>query len=176
MNSYYFYKADRVRHQANASLTKYASGFAGEHNLKFGAELERSFVKSEQGYPGEMYVNANFGVPYYAYLWDGYLKDNVNNRFSVYAQDSWTVGPRLTINPGLRIDRITGHQQASRRPGVLDHLVLPAHRLRVGRPGQQQDRRPRALRATISTGRSRATTTCSIRRSTRCTACTSTSS
>ena len=28
-----------------------------------------------------MYVNANFGVPYYAYLWDGYLKDNINNRF-----------------------------------------------------------------------------------------------
>ena len=47
VNSYYFYKADRVRHQANASLTKYASGFAGEHNLKFGAEFERSYVKSE---------------------------------------------------------------------------------------------------------------------------------
>ena len=47
MNSYYFYKADRVRHQANASLTKFASGFAGEHNLKFGAEFERSYVKSE---------------------------------------------------------------------------------------------------------------------------------
>ncbi len=108
VNSYYFYKADRARHQANASLTKYASGFAGEHNLKFGAELERSYVKSEQGYPGKMYVNANFGVPYYAYLWDGYLKDNVNKRISAYAQDSWSVGPRFTINAGLRMDRITG--------------------------------------------------------------------
>ncbi len=97
-----------MRHQANASLTKYATGFAGEHNLKFGAELERSFVKSEYGYPGQMYINADASVPYYAYLWDGYLKDNVNNRFSVYAQDSWSVGPRLTINPGVRIDRITG--------------------------------------------------------------------
>ena len=83
MNSYYFYNADRVRHQANASLTKFASGFAGEHNLKFGAEFERSYVKSEYGYPGGMYMFANFGVPYYAYLWDGYLKDNVNNRFTV---------------------------------------------------------------------------------------------
>jgi outer membrane receptor protein involved in Fe transport len=59
-----------------------------------------------------MYVNANFGEPYYAYLWDGYLKDNANNRFSVYAQDSWTVAPRLTINPGVRIDRITGFNKA----------------------------------------------------------------
>ena len=62
VNSYYFYKADRVRHQANASLTKFASGFAGTHNLKFGAEFERSYVKSEQGYPGGMYVLAYFGT------------------------------------------------------------------------------------------------------------------
>jgi hypothetical protein len=107
-NSYYFYNADRVRHQANASITKYASGFAGQHNLKFGAELERSDIKSELGYPGGMYVFASFGVPYYAYLWDGYLKDNSNTRWTAFAQDSWTVGPRLTINPGIRIDRITG--------------------------------------------------------------------
>jgi outer membrane receptor protein involved in Fe transport len=108
VNSYYFYNADRVRHQANATLTKFASGYAGEHNLKFGAEFERSYVKSESGYPGGMYVLANFGVPYYAYLWDGYLKDNINNRFSAFAQDSWTLGARLTINPGVRFDRITG--------------------------------------------------------------------
>ena len=107
-NSYYYYNADRVRHQANASLTKFASGFAGEHNLKFGAEFERSYIKSELGYPGGMYVFASYGTPYYAYLWDGYLKDNINNRFTAFAQDSWTIGPRLTINPGVRFDRITG--------------------------------------------------------------------
>ena len=109
VNSYYFYKADRVRHQANATLTKFASGYAGEHNLKFGAEFERSYIKSEQGYPGGMYVLASFGEPYYAYLWDGYLKDNINNRLSAFAQDSWTIGSRLTINPGVRFDRITGN-------------------------------------------------------------------
>jgi outer membrane receptor protein involved in Fe transport len=108
VNSYYFYNADRVRHQANATLTKYASGFAGQHSLKFGAEIERGYVKSELGYPGGMYVFASFGVPYYAYLWDGYLKDNINNRLTFFAQDSWTIGPRLTINPGIRFDRITG--------------------------------------------------------------------
>lgn len=111
VNSYYYYKADRIRHQANATLTKYASGFAGQHNLKFGAEIERGYVKSELGYPGGMYVFASYGVPYYAYLWDGYLKDNINNRATFFAQDSWTVGPRLTLNPGIRFDRITGHNR-----------------------------------------------------------------
>jgi hypothetical protein len=103
-NSYYFYNADRVRNQANASLTKFASGFAGEHNLKFGVEFERGYVKSELGYPGGMFVYANDGVPYYGVVWDGYLKDNINTRFTAYAQDAWSIGPRLTINPGLRMD------------------------------------------------------------------------
>jgi hypothetical protein len=108
VNSYYYYKADRVRHQANASLTRYASGFAGDHNFKFGAEFERSYVKSELGYPGGRYVFASYGVPYGAYFWDGYLKDDVNNRFSAYAQDTWAVGRKLTISPGIRWDHFGG--------------------------------------------------------------------
>ena len=112
VNAYYYYNADRVRHQANASLTKYASGFAGEHNLKFGAEFERSYVKSELGYPGGFYVLAYSGVPYYASIWDGYLKDNINTRFSAFAQDSWSIGSRLTLNLGVRFDRNTGFNKA----------------------------------------------------------------
>lgn len=108
VNSYYYYNADRFRHQANASVTKFASGFAGEHNLKFGAEFERSYIKSELGYPGDMYVLASYGEPYYAFLWDGYLRDSINTRWTAYAQDSWTIGSRFTFNPGLRIDRNTG--------------------------------------------------------------------
>jgi hypothetical protein len=111
VNSYYYYNADRLRHQANASLTKFASGFAGEHNLKFGAEFERSYIKSELGYPGGMYVLASFGEPYYAYLWDGYLKDSINTRLSAYAQDTWALGSRFTLNPGLRFDRNMGYSK-----------------------------------------------------------------
>ena len=112
VNSYYFYNADRFRHQANATLTKFASGFAGEHNFKFGAEFERSYIKSEYGYPGGMYVLASFGEPYYAFLYDGYLKDSINTRWSAFAQDSWTIGSRFTFNPGVRFDRITGYTKA----------------------------------------------------------------
>jgi hypothetical protein len=108
VNSYYFYKADRVRNQANASVTKFASGFAGEHNLKFGVEFERSYVKSELGYNGGMYVfsyqDGGVSVPYYAYVWDGYLKDNINTRLAFFAQDSWTINNRLTLSPGIRMD------------------------------------------------------------------------
>jgi hypothetical protein len=114
VNSYYFYKADRTRNQMNASLTKYASGYAGEHNLKFGLEFERSYIKSEYGYNGGMYVFSgyyNIGEPYYAYLWDGYLKDDINNRWAFFAQDSWSIGNRLTINPGIRVDMHRGYNR-----------------------------------------------------------------
>jgi hypothetical protein len=112
VNSYYYLRADRTRHQMNASVTKYASGFAGQHNLKFGAEFERSGSKTEVGYPGGGWVLAAYGVPYYAYLGGNYLQDATNNRLSVFAQDSWAVGRKLTINPGLRIDHFRGSLKA----------------------------------------------------------------
>ena len=112
VNSYYYLRADRVRHQANASVTKYASGFAGQHNLKFGAEFERSQSKTEVGYPGGGWVLASYGVPYYAYLGGNYLQDATNNRMSVFVQDSWSVGRKLTINPGLRFDHYRGSLKA----------------------------------------------------------------
>jgi hypothetical protein len=113
VNSYYYYNADRTRNQANASITQFASGFAGDHNLKFGVEFERSTIKSELGYPGGGYIGAYSGVPYYAYLWDGYLKDSINTRYSAFVQDAWQVNSRLTINPGIRVDANRGFLQSA---------------------------------------------------------------
>ena len=113
VNSYYFYNADRTRNQANASITQFASGFAGDHNLKFGAEFERSTVVSELGYPGGGYVLAYSGVPYYGIMWDGYLRDTVNTRLSAFAQDAWQVNDRLTINPGIRVDHNRGYLRSA---------------------------------------------------------------
>ena len=96
------------RQQVNATVTKFASGFAGQHSLKFGAEFERSRAKNEVGYPGGGYIVASYGVPYYAYLGGDYLQDATNNRMSLFVQDSWAIGRRLTITPGLRFDMYRG--------------------------------------------------------------------
>ncbi|MBE3124015.1 MAG: HD domain-containing protein, partial [Planctomycetes bacterium] len=104
VNSYYWYHADRLRQQLNASYSQYASGFGGTHNLKFGMEYERGWAKDQDGYPGGGYILAYSGVPYYAYLIDPYIKEAVNSRYTLFAQDSWTIGKRLTINPGVRAD------------------------------------------------------------------------
>jgi hypothetical protein len=108
VNSYYFLRSDRERHQVNANVTKFASGFAGQHNLKFGAEFERSYSKTDVGYPGGGYVLASYGVPFYAYLGGDYLLDANNSRTTAFAQDSWAIGRKLTIEPGLRFDNYRG--------------------------------------------------------------------
>jgi hypothetical protein len=114
------YYADRNRNQAQVSLTKYADKF-GKHSFKFGAEIERSHVRSQyQPYgPAGFYVLAYSGVPYYRVSY-GYDVQGDNKRTSAYAQDQWGAG-RFTLNIGLRLDHIRG------RSPVLDKDVYTPH-------------------------------------------------
>lgn len=96
------------RHQVSAQLTKRVSAAGREHGLKAGVELERSPVKHALGYPGGFHVLAFSGVPAFGEFWDGYVKDDVNGRVSLFAQDTWTLRPRLTMSGGVRFTRVTG--------------------------------------------------------------------
>jgi hypothetical protein len=114
------YYADRSRNQLQVSFTKYAEKF-GRHSLKFGAEIERSHVRSRyQPYgPAGFYIYAYGGVPYYRYSY-GYDVQGDNRRTSLYAQDQWNAG-RLTLNIGLRLDHLRGFSP------VLDENVYKPH-------------------------------------------------
>jgi len=105
VNTNYYYRADRVRDVSAATLTHYADNFAGKsHEFKFGFEYEHSKIRNESGYPGGRYYYDYGGDPYLVFLWDGYVTDATVNRTSMYAQDTWTVTDRLTVNPGIRLD------------------------------------------------------------------------
>jgi len=101
------YYADRSRNQVNVSLTQYAQKF-GRHSFKFGAEIERSHVRTQyQPYgPAGFYIYHYGGVPYYQISY-GYDLQGDNRRTSAYAQDQWSAG-RLTLNLGIRLDHIRG--------------------------------------------------------------------
>ena len=110
------YYADRTRNQLQVSFTKYANKF-GRHSLKFGAEIERSHVRSQyQPYgPAGVYIYAYGGVPYYGVSY-GYDVQGDNRRTSAYVQDQWQAG-RVTLNIGLRLDHLGGFSP------VLDETV-----------------------------------------------------
>jgi Carboxypeptidase regulatory-like domain/TonB dependent receptor len=100
------YYADRGRHDALASVSHYAEKF-GRHDLKFGVEVERSKTRDRYGYANNTYYYDYAGAPYQAYSY-GYDVTGRNHRESAYVQDSWKVNDRLTLNPGVRYDHVTG--------------------------------------------------------------------
>ncbi|MGZ5468958.1 MAG: TonB-dependent receptor, partial [Candidatus Aminicenantales bacterium] len=118
----YFYLADRSRYQANASLTHYVEDFiAGSHDFKFGAEIERSYVRSRYGYPGyggplgnnvAYYDYTDYYVPgvsnYLAYQYGGYDKNTRYTRLEGFVQDAWQVSKRLNISLGVRLSQYWG--------------------------------------------------------------------
>ncbi len=116
-NPTYFYKANRTRNQLNGSLSHYASNFIkGDHDFKFGMELERSTVQNRYGYnTGVWFYDhaATDSSPAYStgYYGHGYNVHARNERLSAYAQDTWRIGSRLTINPGVRVDIDRGYVQ-----------------------------------------------------------------
>ncbi|MEO5761088.1 MAG: TonB-dependent receptor, partial [Vicinamibacteria bacterium] len=100
------YAGDRGRNQINGAISHFADGF-GKHDLKFGIEVERSKTRDRYGYANNTYYYDYGGQPYYAYGY-GYDLNGRNKKLAGYAQDSWHVNDRLTLNLGIRADHISG--------------------------------------------------------------------
>ena len=101
------FTAQRHRHQANASVSHHADDFLGSHDFKFGVEIERGFARNEADLVGGFGYLDYAGQPYLAYSF-GYDVTGKAERESVYAQDAWRAGDRLTVNVGVRFDNYRG--------------------------------------------------------------------
>jgi hypothetical protein len=99
----------RQRVQVNASVSHYTDHFLGQHDFKFGVEVERSRSDTLYQYNGNLFYYDYDGLPYQRYAWDGPydLNDSIH-RTSTFAQDSWKPIDRLTLNLGVRWDHIRG--------------------------------------------------------------------
>jgi hypothetical protein len=97
---------------ASATLTHHADDFIkGSHDFKIGVEFMRGTDDMKLGYAGGFkYTDNYYGYSYvyfdyrymtFAYSYGFDLKSN-GWKVSAFAQNSWTIGDRLTINPGVR--------------------------------------------------------------------------
>ncbi len=97
---------------ASATVTHHAENFIkGSHDFKFGVEVMRGTDNMKQGYTGGFkYTDNYYGYSYvyqdyrymtFAYSYGFNLKSH-GWKVAAFAQDSWTVGSRVTINPGVR--------------------------------------------------------------------------
>lgn len=100
------------RDQVNAKLTYYADDFlGGDHDFKVGVQYNRGTSRCHGGYPGG-YATAYYTYEYYGYQYPYLYKYEQNvfyygglvNAVGVFVDDSWTIGDRLTVNLGLRVD------------------------------------------------------------------------
>ncbi len=135
----YYYYADRSRYQANASLTHYVEDFiAGSHDFKFGAEFERSFVRSRYGYTGaggslgdnvQYYDYTDYYITgvsnYLAYQYGGYDNNTRYTRLEGFAQDSWQVTKRLNISLGARLSQYWGQVKGVSGPVYKASRITP---------------------------------------------------
>lgn len=99
---------DRRRNQALGSLSYFKDGWGGSHNFKFGGEVFRETVTDTwfDGYPGDVLQVLRSSAPIEVYLFQTpSTSENGLWTYSGFVSDTWRVGNRLTILPGVRFDR-----------------------------------------------------------------------
>jgi len=109
-NFWEYWIGPRERYQLNTAVSHHAEEFlGGSHDFKFGVEFERSPLANKRGFPGGKFYYDLEGEPYIMAMYDGYSAEPTTQRISAFVQDSWTIGERLTINPGVRLNYIRGY-------------------------------------------------------------------
>jgi hypothetical protein len=97
----------------------YYANLGGEHVLKFGAQMVRLHVDKDDAYPydynrfywGDNYESPNLGTVQttlgYIHVRDpfGTVAEVNSTRWAIYAQDSWTISDKFTLNLGLRLEK-----------------------------------------------------------------------
>ncbi len=105
------------RNQFNGSLTYYLDTASGSHNFKVGGQASREYAESRSFKSGDAYGELSDGVPSRINISRTPQTSHTRlNTWAFYAQDAWTIGDRLTLNLGVRLDGIYGYVPVQSSP------------------------------------------------------------
>jgi hypothetical protein len=103
--SRHFLSGTTQRTVAHFKLSHYATDFIdADHDFKFGVQFVDAGTSSLLGYPGGAHYYDYEGRPYFAIFREPYVYGGDSRSLGVYADDTVTLGGRLTLNLGLRFD------------------------------------------------------------------------
>jgi hypothetical protein len=125
---------DITTHQVNAGFSHFAEDFLGaDHDFKVGIQYNRGDLEAMGGYPGGGYYIDYYGEPYLLYVQQQYMYGGIVDKIGAFLDDSISIGDRLTVNIGLRIDRqkatypalplLDGWEKTSEKAPRIDDLV-----------------------------------------------------
>lgn len=107
-----------TRHQANASMTYFVDDWAGSHSFKSGFEFGRAFNQRSFAANGNYVLRYYNGEPLEVQTYNyPVVSKNYIDTITLYGQDSWVANRRLTLNYGLRYERLVGWAPAQGREG-----------------------------------------------------------
>jgi len=102
------WQEDFQRNQVLGSVSYFKDGWAGSHHFKAGGEIFQTTATEiwRSAYPGDVLHVLRNGAPIAVYLFQSPSR-SVSGlwTYSAYANDSWRVARRLTLNLGVRFDR-----------------------------------------------------------------------
>jgi hypothetical protein len=97
------------RHQFDNILAYNATGWGGDHFFKAGVQYGRLYFEQRYTVQGHHYVEYSNGAPNRIRLFNTpTVNKNLAQVIGFFIQDSWSIGPRLTLNLGARFDRYKG--------------------------------------------------------------------
>jgi len=112
-----YFDQTRDRLSINGAVTRFVSDWNGNHQLKFGAEYQNAGEEFVEFYVRDLATYTVSGAPAFV----DFRKSNFTaaNRFheaNFFAQDSWTLNDRTTVNLGLRFAATRGFTPAQGAP------------------------------------------------------------
>jgi len=130
------FAAQRHEEQPNARLqfdntiSYAASGFGGDHLLKTGVQFARLYFESRYDVQNNLYLLYSNGRATSVREYNTPVTSkNLERVLGLFVQDAWSVGRKLTLNLGVRLDHNTGilpEQSAPQRQFVGPQTLAPS--------------------------------------------------
>ncbi len=123
-NYYSFEQRENWRYQGTAALSRYVSDLWGAHEFKIGGEIQYAKHAARSGPVDGRIEYYYLGTPMFMVEQMPGYQDSFTRVLVAYAQDNWTIGKRLTLNYGLRLNNYWFRNPAENVGVIYDQWAL----------------------------------------------------